>query len=98
VNAVRRIDRVDVKVHALHVPAPVVLGHVAESGVDATLDELDRSAARRRGGEEARVTDLSGDGVRPGREKLGDASRVETGLGETERSCIRGSRDNSASC
>lgn len=47
----------------VHVPSPVVLVHVAERGVDATL---------------------GGDGVGSGREELGDASRVEAGLSQTE--------------
>lgn len=47
----------------VHVPSPVVLGHVTKSCVDTTL---------------------GGNGVRSGREKLGDTGSVKTGLSETE--------------
>ena len=49
----------------VHVPPPVVLVHVAQRGIDATL---------------------GGDGMTSGREELGNAGRVEAGLGETKGS------------
>jgi len=45
------------------VPAPVVLVHVSERGIDTTL---------------------RGDGVRTGREELGDSGSVEASFGETD--------------
>lgn len=60
-------SKTDLCVYVLHVPPPVVLGHVSEGGVD---------------------TSLGGDRVRSSREQLGDASGVESSLGESEGSCI----------
>ena len=48
----------------VHVPAPVVLAHVAERGGDAALGR---------------------DGVRAGREDLGDAGGLQAGFGAAER-------------